>query len=76
MNVDYFHTRLTQMQLNKYQAILISKLVSEYLKDASNDFTLESGLMCQLEEDLGRYIIEANSTFEVHPVDTSIAIKI
>ncbi|MDG1314715.1 MAG: hypothetical protein P8P29_04210 [Flavobacteriaceae bacterium] len=64
------------MQLNKYQAILISKLVSEYLKDASNDFTLESGLMCQLEDDLGRYIIEANATFEVLPVDTSIAIKI
>ena len=64
------------MQLNKYQAILISKLVSEYLKDSANDFKLESGLMCQLEEDLGRFIIESESTFTVHPVDPRIAIKI
>lgn len=61
------------MKINKYQAILISKLVSEYLKDSANDFTLECGLMCQLEEDLGRYIIEAESTFEVTPVDARIA---
>ena len=64
------------MQLNKYQAILISKLVSEYLKDSANDFTLECGLMCQLEEDLGRFVIESDSTFVVHPVDASAAIKI
>ena len=64
------------MRLNKYQAILISKLVSEYLKDSANDFTLECGLMCQLEEDLGRFVIESESTFEVHPVDVSNAIKI
>ena len=64
------------MQLNKYQAILIDKLVSEYLEDSANDFTLECGLMCQLEEDLGRYIIESESTFVVHPADASTAIKI
>ena len=64
------------MQINKYQAILISKLVSEYLKDSANDFTLECGLMCQLEEDLGRFVIESESTFVVHPVDASTAIKI
>ena len=61
------------MKINKYQAILISKLVSEYLKDSANDFKLECGLMCQLEEDLGRYIIESESTFEVTSVDSRIA---
>lgn len=62
------------MQLNKYQAILISKLVSEYLKTSSNDLKLESGLMCQLEEDLGRYILESNSEYEVSKVNPVKAI--
>ncbi len=45
------------MRLNKYQAILVSKLVTEYLKDGGNDTAEDCGLMCQLEEDLGRYIL-------------------
>jgi hypothetical protein len=63
------------MQLNKYQAILISKLVTEYLKDSSNDLKTETGLMCLLEEDLGRFILESSGDYEVSAIDSSLRSK-
>jgi hypothetical protein len=60
------------MIINKYQAILISKLVTEYLKDSSNDLKTETGLMCLLEEDLGRFILESSGAYEVSSIETNV----
>ena len=52
------------MQLNKYQAILIAKLVSEHLKDQEVP-TIDYGLMLELEQDLSAFIMSEREVSEI-----------
>lgn len=53
------------MELNKYQAIIISKLVSETLRNIKDEpGSLEYGMLLELEQDL--------STFLLNDIETTV----
>ena len=56
------------MKLNKYQAIMISKLVSETLRNINDEpGSLEYGMLLELEQNL--------STFLLNDIETTVKLS-